>query len=389
MDNAKSWNYICQIFEQQNGNAPSLALFHAPVKDVLEWGAVEELGPESWGPQRGSKDARVEQIKKFLTDKRNSIPTAIVVAFKPGRVAADLIPLPEAYQHSRIFQLIITPENSVAAAGIIDGQHRLLGISQFNPDTHVPVVALLDADDVEQAFQFLVINNKAAKVPVTHTKALLARMQNTELAERLRTARLALDVQGIKDVDLINSDPDSPFFESVVWSTTPTEKQLVQATALEASLAYLEGLELPELADRDVRRGVFLAIWRQIKSDWIPLWQQGSRLLSKVGIICMTRFVADMISSWADNDELQIEITDLVQISSQTSKIVGYMNAEFWTTPWAERASGGFDTQQGRERITLALTQLYRNGRRASPWYKDIAIIDQTAVVDGDQGGAE
>jgi len=239
-------------------------------------------------------------------------------------------------------------------------------------------VALLDANEVEKAFQFLVINNKASKVPASHTKALLAKYKDTSLASRLRSARLAFDVDGIKDVDLVNSDKESPFFRTIDWATTPKASRMVQATAIELSLDYLGGLGVPEYDDRDVRRSVFLTIWRTIRSDWKSLWKKECRLISKVGIICLTRFIADRITNWADSDELNIEVTDLGQIETQTRKIIQYMSPQFWTTPWAEKAQGGFDTNQGRDRVSQAITQLYRNGKRQIPWYTDIEIIDRS-----------
>jgi hypothetical protein len=204
-------------------------------------------------------------------------------------------------------------------------------------------------------------------------------MATTRLAERLKGARLAFDVQGIRDVDLVNSEQDSPFYQTIDWSTTPAATRMVQATSIEMSLDYLDGLGIPEYADRDTRRSVFLTIWRAIRDHWEVLWVPGSRLVSKVGIVCLTRFVADLITRWADSDELDIEVTDLEQIHEQTTKIVGYMDPRFWSAPWAEKAQGGFDTNQGRERVLGALTHLYRNGRRGVEWYSEIEIIERLA----------
>lgn len=72
----------------------------------------------------------------------------------------------------------------------------------------------------------------------------------------------------------MNSDPDSPFHECIDWSTTPEPKRLVQATAVELSLAYLSGLQVPEFEDRDVRRSVFLTIWKAVKEKWPALWEK-------------------------------------------------------------------------------------------------------------------
>jgi len=263
-----------------------------------------------------------------------------------------------------------------AAATIVDGQHRLFGIDLYDPNMEVAVVGLLEADLVERAFQFLVINNKSSKVPTTHTKALLAKMKATSLAKRLKGARLSFDAEGIKDVDLVNSDPESPFHNSIDWTTTPQATRFIQATAIELSLSYLSGLQLAEFEDRDIRRSVFLTIWKTVKGTWPKLWKKDSRLVSKVGIFCLTRFIADRISQWADSDELDIEVTDLAEIELQTKKILGYMDQRFWSSPWAEKSSGGYDTNQGRDRVLAALTQLYRNGRKDLDWYTDIDIVD-------------
>lgn len=357
-------------FRQRGNAAPQVVVFCAPVGTIKQFATVDELTPTTRGPQREQKEAKVVAIRKFLdADPKNTIPTALILAFVPGKAK---------FKSAGCGKLSVDWTDG-AAATIVDGQHRLFGIASYDPTMEVAVVGLLDADQVERAFQFLVINNKSSKVPATHTKALLAKMKATPLAKRLKGARLSFDAEGIKDVDLVNSDPDSPFHNSVDWTTTPKANRLVQATAIELSLSYMSGLQLAEFEDRDIRRSVFLTIWRTIKATWPKLWKKESRLLSKVGVFSLTRFVVDRISQWADNDELDIEITDLAEIEVQTKGILGYMDQRFWTAPWADKSSGGFDTNQGRDRVLAALTQLYRNGRKDLDWYTDIDIVDPTA----------
>lgn len=372
----KMRSYPAQSFSQRGGKGPVLVMFHAAVKEILEWAAIGELGPQTRGPQRERKEARVQAIAKFLSaDEQNTIPTALILAFGEGNATFK--------KTAGTTTGTLTIKAGVGhAATIVDGQHRLYGINAFDPVTEVAIVALMDADQVERAFQFLVINNKSSRVPATHTKALLAKMKSTTLVTRLKGAKLAFDVDGIKDIDLVNSDPDSPFHQSIDWTTTPAKGRMVQATSVELSLDYLGGLGIPEFDDRDVRRSVFLTMWKVIKAEWKILWKKDSRLVSKVGIICLTRFIADRITNWADSDELDIEVTDLGQIETQTKKIIGYMDKHFWTTPWAEKAQGGFDTNQGRERVLSAITQLFRNGRRDMAWYTDIDILERASTND-------
>jgi DGQHR domain-containing protein len=369
--------YDALRFKQRGSSGPQLVMFVAPVKAILGFAEVDQLTPTNRGPQREQKEARVQAIRKFIgADKANTIPTAVILAFHIGKASF------KSAKGSHVGTLTIKPDAAKKIATIVDGQHRLFGIEAADPAMEVAVVGLLDADDVERAFQFLVINNKASKVPATHTKALLAKMKATSLANRLRSARLAFDVEGIKDVDLVNSDRESPFYKTIDWTTTPAADRMVQATAIELSLDYLGGLGVTEYNDRDVRRSVFLTIWKTIKTRWAPLWKKDSRLVSKVGIVCLTRFIADRITNWADNDELDIEVTDLEEIETLTRKIIQPMDQRFWTTPWAEKAQGGFDTAQGRERVMQAITQLFRNGKREIDWYTDIDIIDRSAAKD-------
>lgn len=371
------FKYPAFSFTQRAGRAPHLVLFHAPVREVLEWAKPFPLGPGSSGPQREKREAKTEAIFKFLgSNQKNTIPSAIVLLFQ--RRGATFIE-----GKGKSGTLAVTVPRGAPTTSIVDGQHRLFGIGAFDADMHVPIVGLLEADDVEEHFQFLVINNKATKVPVTHTKALLARMAQTALPGRLKAAGLAFDADGIKDVDLVDSDRDSPFYQCIDWPTNSLEQRMVAATAIELSLEYLKGLGKPELDDRDTRRSVFLAIWRTVKRTWPQLWVQGSRLVSKIGIVVLTRFVSDLIVSWSDSDELDIDVADLTQIENQSKRILKYMNELFWVAPWAEKAQGGFDTNQGRDRVLQALKQLYRNGKSQTDWYVDIDIIDASSVDGG------
>ncbi len=366
--------YDALSFKQRGTAGLELVMFVAPVREILEFAEVGELTPSTRGPQREQKEARVQAIANFLTaNKTNTIPTAVILAFGEGNATFKT-------KSSTKVGVVSIKSGTKAVATIVDGQHRLFGINTANPSMEVAVVALLDADHVERAFQFLVINNKSSKVPATHTKALLAKMKGTALADRLKSAKLAFDVEGIKDVDLVNSDPDSPFFKTIDWTTTPKPNRMVQATAIELSLDYLGGLGVSEYDDRDVRRSVFLTIWKTIRTQWKRLWKKDSRLVSKVGIVCLTRFISDRITNWADSDDLDIEVTDLEEIEKQTRNIIQYMDPRFWTTPWAEKAQGGFDTNQGRDRVLQAITQLFRNGKREIAWYTDIEIIDRSAA---------
>lgn len=373
-----TFEYSAFSFKQQE-NSPRLVLFIAKVSEIQTWASVKELSPKSWGSQREGKEARVEAISDFLRENnKNSIPTAIIVAFEKDTVKVSSQTI-EITQPKTVNAIDV--DNNTAAT-IVDGQHRLMGMNSFDPNMYTTVIGLLDSDFVEQAFQFLVINNKSSKVPAPHLKALLAKMKDTDLPQRLKGARIAFNAKGITDVDLVNSIPDSPFYEKVDWTLTEHSERWVQATAIEQALYYIGSLGIPEFDDLDTRRRVFLKIWSVIKDTWPSLWVKDSKLIAKVNILCLTRLIIDRITNWADSEDVQIELTNLDHIKIQTQKILKYMNPAFWNTPWPEKARGGFDTAQGKERYLGALIQLYRNGRKDVAWYSDIEIIDITLAKD-------
>ena len=122
---------------------------------------------------------------------------------------------------------------------VIDGQHRLLGMKDLDPSLHVNVVALLTGDLNEAAFQFLVINNKASKVPTDHIKALLAEHQDMRLQGRLLSARLSIDNR-YEFVATADNDLESPFRNEIDWPTNRTGMHLVKPAAIETAVRDIQ-----------------------------------------------------------------------------------------------------------------------------------------------------
>jgi len=177
---------------------------------------------------------------------------------------------------------------------IIDGQHRLLGMQQVNPAFNVNIVALLNADDTEKAFQFLVINNKISKVSNDHIRALALHYEKQQLDNRLKTARLHLD-PNIGFVGLVDSEEGSPFKGIISWPSNPEKQRIVPPSAIEASINYIQQQKVKQLENDDVLLEFFYAIWQTIKTQWSSLWHKDSRLLKKMGILGLTQYITDAL----------------------------------------------------------------------------------------------
>jgi DGQHR domain-containing protein len=167
------------IFTRQraaSASAPIVATFAAPAKDLLEWTTINQLTVGGPGHQRIRNEAKVRAISRFLRlDDHNSIPTALIVAIR-GVQDVDAIGLDTC-------ATLVIPDAQEPPGLVIDGQHRLFGIDEFDPDMPINVVALINPSDDEIAFQFLVINNKATKVSTDHVKLLGLNYEESALTE--------------------------------------------------------------------------------------------------------------------------------------------------------------------------------------------------------------
>ena len=119
--------------------------------EILTWADIKRLEEEPGAPQRRTSPAKVKAIKRFLdTDQRNTIPTSVILTID--------IPLDRIHRvdvdgtHSFAFVDIEVVPNTPKPGLVIDGQHRLLGMKDYAPDTDVNVVAILAACDREKAF---------------------------------------------------------------------------------------------------------------------------------------------------------------------------------------------------------------------------------------------
>lgn len=357
------------IYTRQRGSAGDvlLATFTAPVGDVAQWAAIERLTVTGQGHQRLQNQAKVRAITRFLSlDERNTIPTAITVALRD-------LPVPEELILDSCSTVEI-PNSGEPTALVIDGQHRLSGMSAFDPLLRINVVALINPTDEEIAFQFLVINNKASKVATDHLKLLALQYPDSALQDRLRTARMTLS-RHASLVGIVDTADDSPFYKSVEWPAedVPGEERekLVLPAAIEQSLGAIAQKNLPDLADEDALLEFFFIVWREVKNAWPSLWHSGSKLLSKVGVVTLTTFIIDDLTPLADRGN--IDLADPDAVADEVQRVLQSLTPAFWSSEWTAKS---LDTSAGRKLVVDALTQVRRNNRRDSPWYADVDLID-------------
>jgi hypothetical protein len=249
-------------------------------------------------------------------------------------------------------------------------------MNQVDPNLQLNVIALLGADDMEIAFQFLVINNKASKVSTGHIRALALDYKKEDLEERLRKVRLNLDPR-YEFVGFADSDESSPFRGLIDWPSNRTPRKVVKPAAIEATIADVQRRKVREFNDEDTVVTYFFTIWGAVQQKWPEPWTEetNSRLLSKVGIVCMSAYLTDALVSAYDWGELDISDPDAVR--GRVNRLLAFQEEQFWTVGWT---SSSLDTRAGRDLVLAALSLVARNKRAGVPWYEGIQLIDVNQI---------
>jgi DGQHR domain-containing protein len=356
-------------------------MFFAPASEILAWSAIDRIKDQGKGFQRITHPARVRGVKRFFDqDPGNTIPTAIILTI---RLQAESLPqtgdVPGAHQLTIEVPDMLEEANKPGL--VLDGQHRLKGAADFNPLTLLPVVALLNPSDLETAFQFLVINNKAARVPPDHIHKLALNYSQEGLEKRLRSARLSLK-RNFALVGQIDEENGSPFKNIIRWPTPAASDRPVVPAAIDVALRYIQDQQLQPLSDdTDALLEFFYTLWTTIKSTWDDVWANPkANLLTKVGVVCLTQYLTDSLAKAYEWGE--IDLSDPAQVASKASAILANQERNFWTTTWKE---GGLDTVAGRQLVVDDLTRIARNRRAGLPWFEDLLTVNRPEPEQADE----
>ena len=361
-----TYEYPAIFSRQRAGGGPLVASFVAPAGDVAAWAEVDRLKHEGTGHQRLRSESRVRAIARFLQEERNTIPTALVVALQ--------IPGLEEPPTGECATIAIPADVDPRPGLVIDGQHRMYGVEMYDPGLPLNVVALINPGDEEIAFQFLVINGKASKVPTDHVKLLALQYAEKDLADRLQTARMVLGRHTF--VGIVDNSPESPFHLSVEWPKEPTDADadranLVRPASIEQAVAAIQKKNLPDLAHDDSLIEFFFTLWRAVRDRWPDLWTPTSKLLQKVGLVTLTTFVIEDLVPLADRGDIDLADPDATR-KEIDDNILNYLDPEFWEREWAAKS---LDTSAGRQLVVDALTTMRRNLRRGANWDADLQLL--------------
>ncbi len=268
------------------------------------------------GIQRPLKDNRIKEIKKYVNLIDATFPTSIIVSVE--QVNEEL-----STDNNTVYNAIYDSDRNVMkllnnskVAQIIDGQHRIAGLENFDGIFQLNIALFVDMDVEDQAMVFATINDKQTKV-------------NRSIVADLFSLNKKRSPQKTSNfiVRLLNSESDSPFKGKIKILGTADDKEretITQATFAKNILKYMsrdpitdrdrikrgkkilqvEGKEEERyflrnlfLTDQDVK--IAKIIWNYffaVQEKWPNAWSKVERemvLNKSTGFIALMRFLKD------------------------------------------------------------------------------------------------
>jgi len=262
-------------------------------------------------------------------------------------------------------ELLASMEALCRPALVVDGQHRLMGAASVEDDIMLPVVALTNASWIQQIYQFVVINEKAAKVDSELLNDIFASSltpcEQDEMRENFSQVKVDIE-QRIAGV-LAGRDSNSPFFHMVRLNLPNRPESEAQAFISQKTIQHLiEGgrgslgwrshsdfyeqyvkLTYPAISDwGDWRTGKWKEYWftfwatvrefykeparRQLNDPDLEIWGgDGSNLTKGVALKIFQRFfmevkIEDMIKQKASNSMVREMTQTLVEAGNITQE---------------------------------------------------------------------
>jgi DGQHR domain-containing protein len=388
MSHIKYYGY--RVSQRQDASAPAFFVFYGLASEVTKWAGLKRIAEVPAGTQRLLRKARQNAIRRFFAASPvNTIPNNLLIAFNPTIATFAAAPcqqngaaidvsnrLGERMQLGSIeFDYEETTPEHQRPALVVDGQHRLYGAKDFeNGNIPLLIVAMLDAQPVEQAFQFIVINNKAVRVHAESVKSIIADVDTEELALTDRLQRSGVKYgQAVPELMAVNNQQDSPFYNLLDWSHNREGRKLVPITAIETCLTQIQKGFDKLLGDNDEDSSIqiFLVVWTVIKNQFPGFWNETNQFLNKANVVALNELVTERIKGlWSmdlcdplDDDSLRLRV----------AKIFENVPPDFWTTPWKITVQ---DNANVRRLIIGDVVKIIENIKMGDSWSADLKLID-------------
>ena len=380
----KKYNGL-KVKQREDINSPIFFTFYAKASEIRKWVAVEYTGEKHGASQRVIRESRLNGIKKFLdSSAMNTLPNNLLVAFPPDAAKYEKLEgeCANAADNDDIKDLEIGSINFEYEEGselakpalLVDGQHRLFGTAGIEEDIPLLVVAMLEASPQEQAFQFIVINNKSVKVPTQTVKSIIADFSQLEesLIDRLLPAGISYGKKS-PFLSVVDESERSPFRGLLKWDKNREGIKLIEVTTVESMLSYLnKQLSLRLGGDEDSAEQILFWQWQRIKEIYSEIWDEHNpQFFSKVNMLAMNEYGIDRIRGLASMQ--MIDIFEEEEIKHTITKTFNNIPQELWKNKWS-----GIKLQDNkviREHLTNTFEAVATNCIEERSWSDGLKIL--------------
>lgn len=373
-----SYSYNGFLVKQRKESDIEFISFIANAKEVYEWSHADRITIDKGGVQRDLVDTRWKKITKFFeSNSNNIIPNSVIIAC--DEEIKDKFILDDISKENLTLKKISFNKDVRENTFIIDGQHRLKGISEVAEDIQIVVTLFLGLSKLERAFQFITINNKAHKVPTDNIKALINNFDSIELSlkERLSTASITAG-KFATVIDVFNENKESPFYQLIDWPNNRSGMKLIKPLALESALKSVVKY-FPELKDEseDVVMDIVYNIWNPIKQYYKVTDKNISdfrNLFTKTVIIAISEFIVEKMADkfiFSTDDE---EINKSELSKSLSENFIHGIPDTFWKKEWLYKS---LDSQGGRKMIIEDLSKIKVNIRSGRVWDENVKLVSE------------
>lgn len=402
---SKNVSYFGCRVRQRKGNKPAMFVFIARASEVAAWAGIRRVQDTRKGTQRIHRPPRSRAITRFLeVDDSNTIPNNLLLAFLPGVATFAAVNLDDCSSEDlenrcgdRVEWGVISfaytsnaPEHRRPAL-IVDGQHRLKGISAYGAeDLPIFSIALLDASVEEQAFQFIVINNKSTRVPSDNVKAIISNMDEARVRDRLLKSGVSYGrmTPALKEADTLRN---SPFRGMLKWPNNDTDDGVIPLTAIEQMLRYVTTAFSNVFdTDEDSPLDVLFVIWFVLAKRYKELWHKSnpatvasvdknepegedstpsSRFMSKVNLTALNEFVIDRLKILWETGYL--DLFEDADLTTKVEDIASRLPVDFWNSTWVRLA----DNSAFKNMLKNDLVRLTENAIRKQKWHEGVKVL--------------
>jgi hypothetical protein len=147
---------------------------------------------------------------------------------------------------------------------------------------------------------------------------------------------------------------------------------VVVPSAIEASIAFIQSKRFKQLTEDESTFQFFLTLWSTVKDKWPGPFGKKSKLLTKVGLPTMTRYLVEAVDYMATYGDKPINIGNAEDVAAATSRALLLQAPEFWTCEWTMTIS---DTKAVRDAIELALKLIQQNLRDKELWSNEVSLV--------------